>query len=105
MRTAGPHTPFNGQTPQIAANLRKLGEPPEQAAVRELFEQTGRCGHVARQVKVQRYDLQPCGTKLQCGTTFRWRCPVLMSPSDGRPESRIRRLVGRPWCGTAGGFR
>lgn len=34
-------------------------ESPEEAAIRELFEETGRRGHLIRGVGTQQYDLRP----------------------------------------------
>jgi 8-oxo-dGTP pyrophosphatase MutT (NUDIX family) len=44
---------------QVPAGSIKPGESPAQAAIRELFEETGRWGQVVRSVGVQRYDLRP----------------------------------------------
>ena len=44
---------------QIPAGSIKTGESPEEAAVRELFEETGRQGHLIGRVGIQHYDLRP----------------------------------------------
>ncbi len=49
---------------QVPAGSIKHGEFPEQAAIRELFEETGRQGHVVRGVAIQRYDLRPARNEI-----------------------------------------
>ena len=44
---------------QVPAGSIRAGESPEDAAVRELFEETGRHGQLVRGIGTQRYDLQP----------------------------------------------
>ncbi len=52
-------TPMAVTGVQIPAGSIKRGESPQAAAVRELFEETGRHGQVVRGVGIQRYDLRP----------------------------------------------
>ncbi|WP_016933121.1 NUDIX domain-containing protein [Rhodococcus sp. R1101] len=60
---------------QVPAGTIKLGESPEQAAVRELFEETGRRGHVVRPVGLQRYDLRPVRDEVAVRHYFRMAMP------------------------------
>lgn len=60
---------------QVPAGTIKAGEPPEQAAVRELFEETGRHGHVVRRVGVQRYDVRPMRDEVAVRHYYRMNMP------------------------------
>ncbi|WP_418345820.1 NUDIX domain-containing protein [Rhodococcus pyridinivorans] len=60
---------------QVPAGTIKLGESPEQAAVRELFEETGRRGHVVRPVGVQSYDLRPMRDEVAVRHYFQMAMP------------------------------
>lgn len=53
------HHPMAVTGVQVPAGSIKPGESPEVAAVRELFEETGRPGQVIRRVGVREYDLRP----------------------------------------------
>ena len=53
------HQPMAVTGVQVPAGSIKPGESPEEAAARELFEETGRPGQVIRRVGVQEYDLRP----------------------------------------------
>ena len=53
------HEPMEVTGVQVPAGSIKPGESPEEAAVRELFEETGRPGQVIRRVGVREYDLRP----------------------------------------------
>ncbi|RJT75656.1 NUDIX domain-containing protein [Arthrobacter cheniae] len=44
---------------QVPAGSIQPGETSEEAAIRELFEETGRHGHPVRGVGTQEYDLRP----------------------------------------------
>ncbi|MHA7284438.1 NUDIX hydrolase [Arthrobacter sp. TMS2-4] len=44
---------------QVPAGSIEPGETPEEAAVRELFEETGRRGHLVRGIGTQHYDVRP----------------------------------------------
>ncbi len=68
---------------QVPAGSIKRGESPEQAAIRELFEETGRRGLVVCPIGIQRYDLRPARDELavrhyfhmellSANTTERW---------------------------------
>ena len=58
---------------QIPAGSIKSGESPEQAAIRELFEETGRRGQVVRSLGVQRYDLRPAREEIAIRHYFEMR--------------------------------
>ncbi|WP_159618873.1 NUDIX domain-containing protein [Arthrobacter zhaoguopingii] len=58
---------------QIPAGSIEPGESPEEAAVRELFEETGRHGQVVRGVGIQRYDLRPARDEVAVRHYFRMR--------------------------------
>jgi len=60
---------------QVPAGTIEVGESAEQAAVRELFEETGRRGHVVRQVGVQRYDLRPMRDEVAVRHYFQMTLP------------------------------
>ncbi|WP_432397584.1 NUDIX domain-containing protein [Pseudarthrobacter sp. L19] len=53
------HQPMALTGVQVPAGSINAGESPEVAAVRELFEETGRQGQVIRHIGVQEYDLRP----------------------------------------------
>lgn len=44
---------------QVPAGSIEAGESPEAAAIRELFEETGRRGVLVRGIGTQKYDLRP----------------------------------------------
>ena len=60
---------------QVPAGTIEFGESPEQAAVRELFEETGRCGRVVRYVGVQRYDVRPMRDEVAVRHYFQMTLP------------------------------
>lgn len=56
---------------QVPAGSTQPGEAPEEAAVRELFEETGRHGQLMRSVGIQRYDLRPARNEVAVRHNFR----------------------------------
>lgn len=60
---------------QIPAGSIKDCESADQAAVRELFEETGRRGHVVRKVGVQHYDLRPMRDEVAVRHYFQMTLP------------------------------
>ena len=69
---------------QVPAGSIESGETPEQAAERELFEETGRPGRVVRSLGEERYDVRPARDEIavrrfflmsvqQADVTERWR--------------------------------
>ena len=58
---------------QIPAGSVEPGESPEDAAVRELFEETGRHGQVVRCLGIQRYDLRPTRDEVAVRHYFQMR--------------------------------
>jgi 8-oxo-dGTP pyrophosphatase MutT (NUDIX family) len=63
---------------QVPAGSIEPGESPEQAAVRELFEETGRRGEVVRKIGTQNYDLRPVRDEIAIRHFFQLR----MSTAD-----------------------
>ena len=60
---------------QVPAGSIKTSETPQQAAVRELFEETGLRGAVVRKVGVQRYDLRPTRDEIAIRHFYQLRLP------------------------------
>ncbi|MGY1550716.1 NUDIX domain-containing protein [Microbacterium sp. A588] len=60
---------------QVPAGSIEEGETPEQAAIRELYEETGRLGEVVRKVGVERYDLRPARDEIAIRHFFLLRLP------------------------------
>lgn len=58
---------------QVSAGSIKFGELPEQAAIRELLEETGRHWQVIRSVGIQRYDLRPARDEVAVRHYFEMR--------------------------------
>jgi 8-oxo-dGTP pyrophosphatase MutT (NUDIX family) len=56
---------------QVPAGSIHFGESPEQAATRELFEETGRRGAVVQNIGIQRYDLRPYRDEIAVRHYFR----------------------------------
>lgn len=60
---------------QVPAGTIESDESPERAAVRELFEETGRRGHLVRPVGVQRYDVRPMRDEIAVRHYFQMSMP------------------------------
>lgn len=60
---------------QVPAGTIESGESPERGAVRELFEETGRRGHLVRPVGVQRYDVRPMRDEIAVRHYFQLSMP------------------------------
>ena len=55
---------------QVPAGSIESGETPEQAAERELFEETGRPGRVVRSLGEERYDVRPARDEIAARRFF-----------------------------------
>lgn len=55
---------------QVPAGTIEDGETAEQAAERELFEETGRRGRVVQSLGAERYDLRPARDEIAARTFF-----------------------------------
>ncbi|OIH93738.1 NUDIX domain-containing protein [Curtobacterium sp. MCBA15_001] len=56
---------------QVPAGTIESGETPEEAALRELHEETGRSGQVVRSLGVERYDVRPARDEVAVRHFFR----------------------------------
>lgn len=83
---------------QVPAGSIEHGETPEDAAVREVFEETGRRSRVVRDLGIERYDMWPAKPQLHERHFFqlelvdgdvpeRWRAGE-DDPSSGGPRVR-----------------
>jgi 8-oxo-dGTP pyrophosphatase MutT (NUDIX family) len=61
---------------QVPAGSVEPGESPEQAAVRELSEETGRLGQVVRKIGTLNYDLRPVRNEIAIRHFFQLRMPT-----------------------------
>ncbi|WP_442864263.1 NUDIX domain-containing protein [Arthrobacter sp. ATA002] len=83
----------------------RTGESPEEAALRELLEETGRQGCLVRSVGIQRYDLRPARNEIAVRHYFQLSMPdadLTERWSAGEPDSS---LGGETSAGPAGGCR
>lgn len=82
---------------QVPAGSIETDETPEEAAIRELFEETGRRGRVLRGLCSQRYDLRPARDEIgvrhyfkmsvmNADVTERW-VAAETDPSHGGPNA------------------
>ena len=60
---------------QVPAGSIRAGESPEEAAIRELFEETGRHGYLIRGVGIQHYDLRPARDEVAVRQYFQLSMP------------------------------
>ncbi|WP_434992203.1 NUDIX hydrolase [Arthrobacter sp. Ld5] len=65
-------TPITRTGIQVPAGSIRAGESPEDAAIRELSEETGRHGQLVRGVGTQRYDLRPARDEVAVRHYFRF---------------------------------
>ena len=56
---------------QIPAGSVRPGESPGEAAIRELFEETGRTGRLVRALGIQEYDVRPARDEIAIRHYFR----------------------------------
>lgn len=71
---------------QVPAGNIEGGETPEQAAERELLEETGRRGQVVRSLGVERYDLRPKRNEMAVRHFF----TMTIEPADRSERWRAR---------------
>ena len=60
---------------QVPAGTVETGETPEQAAERELFEETGRRGRVVKPLGAERYDVRPARDEIAVRRFFLMAVP------------------------------
>lgn len=60
---------------QVPAGTIETGESPEEAAVRELYEETSRRGRLIRGIGIQRYDLRPARNEVAVRHYFQLGMP------------------------------
>lgn len=73
---------------QVPAGTIAANESPEHAAVRELYEETGRRGRIVRKLGVARYDLRPARDEIAVRHFFHVTLP------SGDPRERWK--AGEP---------
>ncbi|MDP4332085.1 NUDIX domain-containing protein [Curtobacterium sp. A7_M15] len=76
---------------QAPAGTIEDGETPEQAAERELFEETGQRGRVVQPLGVERYDLRPSRDQITLRRFF-----LMTAESSPLTVRLVRRRPGSP---------
>lgn len=90
---------------QVPAGTVKPGEGLENAAVRELFEETGLRAHRIHYVGTHPYDLRPARNEIAVRHYFLMEPMSYPTDADGQPRNLIRQPAGARSAGPVGGCR